>query len=829
MRNLRLAFRTLVRTPFVTIIAVLSLALGIGANAAIFSAFDQMLMAPLPVTAPKRLVNLGAPGPTPGSHQCGQPGDCEVVFSYPMFRDLEQASTALSGIAAHVLFGANIAYGTQTLNRQASYVSGSYFPLLGVRPALGRLLAPYDDDAIGGHYVTVLSYGFWVRELGADSSVLNKIVKINGQSFTIVGITARDFEGTVLGAQPVAFVPITMRTAFNPRFDGYTDRRRYWVYLFGRLKPGATVAEARSSLNLIFKPIINTVEAPLQKGLSDQTMARFRAREMTVEDGSKGQSDARRNAKPSLVLLFATTGIVLLIACANIANLLLARAASRASEFAIRLSLGATRAQLLRQLLTESFVLAVVGGAASLLVARWTLGLIMAMLPAQAATQLHLELRMSAVWFTGALAIATGLLFGLFPALHSTRPDIEAVLRSGSGKLAGGRAASRFRTTLVTAQIALSMTLLISAGLFARSLQNVSRVDLGLRADSLVMFSVSPTLNGYSRARSSQFFASLEEKLSAVPTVTALSAGIVTILADDNWDNNVNVQGFAKGPDTDVDAHFNGVGPGYFHALGIPLVAGREFTASDGFGSSKVAVVNEAFTRKFHLGADAVGKFMGEGDSLNLQIVGVVKDSKYSNVKRPSPPAYYLPYKQDSTVGSLTFYARTSGDTRALERAIPGVVHALDASLPVSELKTVPEQVRENVFLDRMLGTLALMFAVLATLLAAVGLYGVLAYSVAQRTREIGVRMALGADAARVQAMVFRQVGWMTVLGAPVGIAAAIALARGAKSILFELQGTDPVAIVSAAGVLALVALGAGYVPARRASRVDPVQAIRSE
>ena len=829
MRNLRLAFRTLVRTPFVTTIAVLSLALGIGANAAIYSALDQMLVAPMPVAEPHRLVNLGAPGPTPGSHQCGQAGDCEIVFSYPMFRDLEQAGTALSGIAAHVIFGANVAYGTQTLNRPATYVSGSYFPVLGVRPALGRLLAPYDDDAIGGHYVTVLSHAFWVRDLGADSSVINKILVINGQSFTIVGVAARDFEGTVLGARPVAFVPISMRKALSPRFDGYTDRRRYWVYLFGRLKPGATVEQARSSLNLIFKPIINTVEVPLQKGLSDQTMAKFRSREMTVEDGSRGQSNVRRSAKPSLILLFATTGIVLLIACANIANLLLARAANRSAEFAIRLSLGATRAQLLRQLLTESFVLAVVGAVVSLLVASWTIGLITALLPSQAAADLHLQLRMSAIWFTGALAIATGMLFGLFPALHSTRPDLDAVLRSGSGKLAGGRTASRFRTALVTAQIALSMALLISAGLFARSLQNVSRVELGMRADSLVMFEVSPVLNGYSPSRSAQFFANLEERLGAIPGVTAVSAGIVAFVADNNWDNNVAVQGFTKGPDTDVDAHFNGVGPSYFHALGIPLIRGREFTTSDAISAPKVVVVNEAFTRKFNLGSEAVGKYMGEGDSLNLQIVGVVKDSKYSNVKLPNPPIYYVPYKQDSTVGSLTFYARTSGDTRALERAIPGVVHALDASLPVSDLKTVPEQVRENVFLDRMLGTLALMFAVLATLLAAVGLYGVLAYSVAQRTREIGVRMALGASAASVQRMVFRQVGWMALVGAPIGIAGAIALGRGAKSILFELQGTDPVAILSAAAVLALVALGAGFIPARRASRVDPVQAIRSE
>jgi len=829
MQNFRLAFRTLGRTPFVTAIAVLSLALGIGANAAIFSAFDQMLMAPLPVTEPSRLVNLGAPGPTPGSHQCGQAGNCEVVFSYPMFRDLEKANTALSGIAGHVLFGANIAYGTQTVNRQSEFVSGSYFPVLGVRPALGRLLTPADDDAIGTHFVAVLSHGFWTRDLGGDSAVLNKSIIINGVSFTVVGIAANTFEGTTLGSQPAAFVPITMRKAMASRFNGYDDRRRYWVYMFGRLKPGATPEQALASLNVVFKPIINDVEAPLQKGISDATLARFKAREITVEDGSRGQSNTRREAKPSLILLFVTTGIVLLIACANIANLLLARAANRSGELAIRLSLGATRRQLLAQLLTESFVLALAGAAVSLLVSNWTISLINAMLPAQQVQTLHLSVRPSAIWFTGALAIATGLLFGLFPALHSTKPNLDSVLRSGSGKLAGGRAASRFRTTLVTAQIALSMALLISAGLFVRSLNNVSRVDLGIRVDSLAMFAVSPVLNGYAPQRSAQFFARLAQDLEAAPAVTGVSSGLVEIVGNNNWDNNVNVQGFPKTPDTDVDAHFNGIGPNYFKTLGIPVLQGREFTDADVVGAQKVAVVNVAFTRKFHIEKDAVGKYMGEGDSLNILIVGLVKDSKYNDVKLPDPPIYYLPWKQDTTTGSLTFYARTSGDMSTLLRTIPGVVRNIDPALPVQRLKTAPQQVLDNTFMDRMLGTLAFMFAILATLLAAVGLYGVLAYSVAQRTREIGVRMALGADAGRVRGMVLRQVGLMTLIGAPIGIAGAIALGRGAKSILYGLDGTDPVAIVFAGGVLAAVSLLAGYIPARRASQVDPVQAIRTE
>jgi predicted permease len=831
MRNLRLAFRTLLKSPFVTAVAVLSLALGIGANAAIFSLLDQLLLRELPVREPEGLVNLGAPGPKPGSQSCNQAGDCEAVFSYAMFRDLQRARTPFTGIAAHVAFGANLAYRGQTVNADGMLVSGSYFPLLGLRPALGRLLGPDDDGTIGGSFVAVLGHGYWETNLGGDPGVLGQTLVVNGQPLTVVGVAPRGFEGTTLGTRPRVYVPISMRGVMQPGFDGFDDRRSYWAYLFARLQPGVTLEQARAAANLVYRPIVNDVEAPLQEGMSEQRMAEFRKRELTLEEGSRGQSSLHEEVRTPLLLLMGITGTVLLIACANIANLLLARGAGRSMEMAVRLSLGASRRQLLAQLLTESCVLASLGGIASLFVAHWTLVLVASFLPTDGAEMLQLQIRPAVILFAAALSLGTGFLFGMFPALHSTRPELVSTIRANAGQIAGARAAARFRTSLVTAQIALSMALLISSGLFVKSLVNVSRVDLGLVTENVVVFGISPELNGYEPARSRGLFRRVQEELAALPGVTSVSAGRVPVLAGSNWGSDVSVEGFRKDPDTDANARFNQVAPGYFRTLGIPLLAGREFTAADDLGRPKVAIVNEAFTRKFNLGRDAIGKRMGTGgdDSLDVEIVGVARDAKYSEVKDEAPPQFFTPQLQDEDVGEMAFYLKTSGDPEELLRTIPRIIAGIDPNLPVQELKSLPQQVRENLVLDRLISTLSGAFAALATLLAAVGLYGVLAYTVAQRTREIGVRMALGADAGRVRRMVLRQVGMMTLVGCLIGVAAALALGRAAASLLFGLEGHDPLVIVLSVVLLSVVALGAGYLPARRASRVDPMQALRYE
>ena len=655
---------------------------------------------------------------------------------------------------------------------------------------------------------------------------------INGKQMTIVGVAPKGFDGTTLGTKPFYYVPLAMASEMGVwSRKGMDNRTHYWVYAFARLKPGVSMAQAKTAINATYKPILNDVEAPLQKGMSDATMKRFRVKEIVLEDGRRGQSDVYREASTPLKLLFSITGIVLLIACANIANLLLARAANREMEMAVRLSLGATRTQLLRQLLTESVLLAFLGGLLSLAFAHWTLGGISALLPGEISAALAFKISWSAVFFAGAMSLATGLAFGLFPAIHSTRPDLVTAMRNSSGKLAGGRTASRFRSSLATAQVALSMALLMAAGLFVKSLWNVSRVELGVKIDNVLTFSVSPRSSGYDSVRAKALYVRLEEELGSLPGVTGVTSSMVPLLGGSNWGTDVQVQGFKEDADTDDNARFNEVGPGYFRTLGVRILAGREFTPADEKGRPEVAIVNETFAKKFGLGRDVVGKRMGYGDTtiLHMEIVGLVQDAKYARVKDKIPPLFFTPHRQDSNVGFMNFYVKTSRDPGDLLRSIPGVVRRLDARLPIEELKTMPQQVRENVFMDRMISILSASFAILATLLAAIGLYGVLAYSVAQRTREIGVRMALGADAASVRRMILRNVGMMLLVGGVIGIAGAIALGRGAKSLLFQLSGTDPFVMAASVVVLTLVALGAGYVPALRASRVDPMQALRYE
>jgi predicted permease len=830
MIHLKHAFRTILKTPFVTAVAVLSLALGIGANAAIFSVFNQVLLRPLPVREPSQLVNLAAPGPKSGSLSCGNAGGCDLVFSYPMFRDLQREQKVFTEMAAHRTFGANLAFGGQTATGEGVLVSGSYFPLLGVQPALGRLLSPEDDRSVGQSPVVVLSHAYWVTRFDANPDVIDKTMIVNGHSLTIVGVAPRGFEGTTLGIQPRVFVPITLRGLMEPGFNQFHNRRSYWVYVFARLRPGTALDEARTGINAPYRNIINSIEAPLQRGLSDQTMARFRDKQVEVEPGWGGQTLVRDDARTPLAILLGVTALVLIIACANIANLLLARAAARGTEMAVRLSLGAGRGHLIRQLLLEACLLAAIGGAAGLLVAKWTLDLMASLLPTDQAPLIPIALDPAILGFAAILALTTGLLFGLFPALHSTRPDLLPTLKGQAGQPGGSRSAARFRASLATAQIALSMALLVSAGLFAKSLYNIARTDLGLQTENIIAFTVAPVLNGYTPERSRVLFQQLEEQLAAQPGVSAVTAALVPLLAGNNWGTNVEVEGFKTGPDIDSNSRYNEVGPAYFKTVGNPLLAGREFTPADSQGAPKVAIVNETFAKKFNLGRDAVGKRMSaSGTTLDTEIIGLVKDAKYSEVKGRIPPLFFVPYRQNDRTGFLTFYVKTAMDAEGLMPNVRRVVAQLDANLPLENLRTLEHQVRENVFLDRFISMLSTSFAVLATLLAAIGLYGVLAYTVSQRTREIGLRMALGAAPGRVRRMILRQVGLMVLAGSVIGLTAAVWIGSVAQELLYQMDGHDPWVMAVSAVVLAFVALSAGLIPAERAARVDPMTALRYE
>jgi predicted permease len=747
-----------------------------------------------------------------------------------MFQDLQREQDVFTDIAAHVDFEANIAAQGQTISGKGLLVSGGYFGVLGVAAGLGRLITPADARNPGDGRVAVVSYEYWRGPLGGDPEVLSKTLIVNGQSLEIVGVTPRGFQGTVLGLVPRIFVPITLREEMQPWAEGFENRRSYWAFLFGRLKPGVTLAQATASMNPKYSTILQDVEAPLQVGLSDKTMAEFLAKPLVIAPGAIGQSTVREEASTPLVMLFGITLLVLLIACANISNLLLARGAARSSEMAVRLAIGGTRRQLLTQLLTESVLLASLGALAGLGVALLTIRALGAIMPQDAGTTFSATLDLKVIGFTVALAFLTSLLFGLFPALHGTRSDLISSIREQGGQTSGGRGAARWRSALATGQIGLAMALLASAGLFAKSLANVTRMDLGLKIDQVVTFRVSPQLNGYAPERSQQFFQRLTDDLAALPGVTGVSAARVPLVGGTSWGNDVGVEGYPKGPDVDHNSRFNEIGPDYFSTVGTPLVTGREFTTGDVLSAPNVAVVNQAFARKFNLGANPVGRRMDQGnDSLDIEIVGMVQDAKYSEVKDEVPPIFFLPYRQDAEVGALSFYVKTRGDPSALLPVLSRVVKGLDENLPIEELRTMPEQVKENIFLDRVVSLFSLTFALLATLLAAIGLYGVLAYTVAQRTREFGVRIALGADPARVRGMVLRQVGRMALIGGGLGLVAAIGIGRVAQSLLFELQGSDPIVLAGAGASLTVVALLAGLVPAIRASRLNPVTALRHE
>ncbi len=836
LADVHYCFRGLAKRPAFAAAIVFTLAIGIGVNVALYSIFQGMVLRPVPgAHSPDELVNLAAPGPglKPGNTSCNIAGDCEDVFSYPMFRDLERAQESFTAIAAHCMVEMNLAFHGTTLSGAGVLVSGNYFGVLGVEPALGRLLGPLDDAVPGNADSVVLSYRYWQNALGADPSVLGQALVVNGKPLTIVGVAAREFQGTSRPAVPDVFLPITFRwrdgTGGYPNFE---DRRYYWVYLFARLKPGVSAAQAEAAINTPYRAILSDVEAPLQNGMSEEALTRFRAKTLTVRPGARGQSWIMAGADIPLSILLLAAGTVLLIACVNIANLMLARGSTRVGEMAVRLSMGAAPYRLVSLLFTEALMLALFAALVSLPLTQLALRWIQSVVPAQGASSFDFSMSTGLVAMAVAVSLLCATAFSMVPVLRLARTEPARVLHAHSTRATGGKAANRFQGALVTVQIAMSMMLLVLAGLLAHSLLNVGKVDLGMRVESLLSFSVSPERNGYTAANSAALFDRIEDELGGLPAVTSVGSSMLTLLNNNSNFWNVRVPTYQPGPGENPTADFNAVGPGFFQTLGIPLVAGRDFGAADAGGDRPtVAIVNQRFVDFFRLGANAIGSRIGAGqsDALDIQIVGVVQDAKYANVKDPIRPQLFMSRHQFTRTGTLTFYVRTAGDPDTVAPSIRALVAHLDPNLPITNLQEVNRQVRENVFLDRVMGQIASALSVLATLLAAVGLYGVLSYMVARRTREIGLRMALGASPSALRGVIMRQVSYIGMVGSAIGLGVALMLGRVASSLLFGVNASDPPVLLAAVGILASIILAAGYIPARRASRIDPMAALRTD
>ena len=830
-QDLRYGARMLLKNPGFTLIATLTLALGIGANTAIFSITDQILLRLLPVERPEELVVLRAPGPKTG--RVSSDGDNTASFSYPMYKALRDRNSAFSGLLARFPIPLSVAGAGQTERADGELVSGNYFEVLGVRPALGRVFNQEDDRVPGAHPVVVLSHAFWARRFGADPGILNKSLTVNGASMTVIGVARAGFQGVQVGQTPDIFIPMMMKAQMTPNWNGLDNHKDYWLAIIGRLKPGMSVAQTQEAVRPGFRSILEE-ELPLMTGWGAETRQRFLDTKILLNEGGKGREILQSSAKKPLLILVGMVGLVLLIACANVANLLLARGAARSREIAVRMALGAGRWRLVRQFLVESLLLSLLGGAVGMMVAAWTIkGLVAAIPPSIGFLGLSTDLNPRLFGFNLAISALTGLLFGVAPAASATRLNIETTLREQGSSVSGAQSHARFRKSLVVSQIILTTVLLVGAGLFAHSLNNLQRLDLGLRADHLITFSIAPELNGYSPQRTIAFFDDLRAGLAALPGVRSVSAAEIAILAGNDSSKNVTVEGYQAHEGEDMDVLNNQVGPDYFATMGIPLLNGREFTNSDAAGGQKVAIINETMSRRFFANRNPVGSHFafGSGDRirLDIEIVGVVKDSKHSAARDQAGPFAYIPYAQWENLGRITFYARTEQDVAAIAPSLRSEVRRRDANLPIYDLKTLQQQADESLFADRFLTFLSVCFGLLAAALAAIGLYGVMAYTVTRRIREIGIRIALGAGQGRVAWLILREVALLTSLGLLTGAPLAFALGRAAESLLFGVKASDPPVYIAVSLLLACVAMLGGYIPARRASKVDPMVALRCE
>jgi len=828
--DFRYALRAIRRSPLFATVAILSLALGIGANTAIFTLMDQLMLRPLPVKTPDQLVMLYQRG----SHNGNNMGD--RMQSYPIYQDFQQKAALLSEVFCRRTIESSVSVNNQTERVDAELVSGNYFTALGVKPALGRVLNSREDDRqYLGHPVAVLSYDYWVNRFAKDPKILGQKILVNNYPLTVVGVSAEGFAGLDPSRSTQLRVPIQMMPVMVPQwtFLKMDDRRSRWVQVFARLKNGQTLETVKPQLQVLFRQIREyEMTLPAARTWSNYMRARFMDGTIDLSAASSGYSQLRNSFSTALIVLMCMVGLVLLIACANVANLLIARSFSRQKEIAVRLSLGASRGQLVRQLLVESLLLAFAGGVAGVALAvAMTKGLL-ALVPSEGSPLLiRAEPDSRILIFTLSLTVLTGLVFGLVPALRASRPDLWSTLKDAVGSVSGSGGSLYLRKGLVMAQVALSFLLLFGAGLFVRSLFNLQATDTGFdEMDNLVTFQVSPSLNGYDGLRATRLYTDLLEQIRALPGIKSASLASVALLSGNEWDSTMSVEGHTAKDGEDMQAFINSLSPGYFETMGISLLEGRDFDRRDIKEDAKVAIVNQRFAKHYFGDRSAIGRHLGRGSrpdtKLDVQIIGVVEDTLYEGPREGVRRQVFVPNwgKQ-----GVAFYVRTSLGSHSAHGLLRTAVKKLDVGLPIYQMKTLAAQLDETLLTERLIALLSAGFGMLATLLAAIGLYGVMAFVVARRTKELGLRMALGAQPREVIWMVMREVLTLLGLGLLVGVPTAILLGRYVAAQLYGIEANDPWVAGTSMLLLILVASLAGFIPARRASRIDPIVALRYE
>jgi putative ABC transport system permease protein len=833
-QDLRFAFRQIRRSPGFMLTAVLTLALGVGANTAIFSLLDQALLRSLPVRDPGGLVILEGTGKAWEGHFSNHGGDSEAYFSYPMYRDLRDRNQVFEGLLATAPADIGFAHNGVPQHGRAELVSGNYFTLLGVRPALGRVFTQSEDVNKDANPVAVLSFDFWKNQLGADPSVVGTTALINDHPFQIVGVSAPHFHSAIWGETPDVFVPMSMVGPVLPgrdkRLIDHTDR---WINILGRLKPGESRVHAEVAMN----PLWHALRAEELKALGRQSQ-RFKDdfltnSRMLLLPGMRGFSYQRDDFRKPLLAVMGMALLVLLIAVVNVASLLLVRSASRAREFSLRFALGAESSRILRQLMIEGLLPGLAGGALGMLIAPFALrALIRQLAGDQTSVAFNPTIDLRLLVFNFAVAVGVSILFSLAPALQLRRLDLTAEMRQQSAS--GTGAAFSLRRLVVCLQIGISIILLVGAGLFVRTMQNLRHTNVGFTTSHLITFGINPQLAGYAPTAVPALHQRVLDSLPALPGVQSVAGTDNPELSGNSQTGNVSVAGYIAPTDEDFDVEHPFVTPSYFSTLQVPLIAGRLFTDDDDASHPFVAIVNESFAKHFcGTITSCIGRQTtaggGNNVKLNTEIVGVVRNAKHTGVRDDAAPTWFRPLKQNSTPAALFLYLRTSGDPAQMLSTILRSMQQLDPKLAVVALRTMDAQIDDNLSDERMISLLATAFGALATVLAGVGLYGVLAYSTAQRTREIGIRIALGSSRLGVVRTVLLDMARLAGIGIVVAVPVSVVLARLLRSQLFGVSIADPITLAAAVALIVVVALVAAIIPARRASTVDPTIALRTE